>query len=419
MDTIQPSVRALPAHEVLERFVRLQGTEWYREDCTLFINTGISNLTWNVHYNGGTLQNPAELETVRGFVANRPHVGCASCQLTRNNSNHNRQVTYNCSDGIVGTFSFGTFENPQIMVGVLGAVEKFFDLSMFVDLASTIAPDLQSHSLQVRERAAADLAAAQQKLESALVDLATKEAERRLKLEADIQEQFKKRTAELEARVAAERHEVEEWRKQAEADLDTKRAEYEKKVADFEMREARAVRRSMQQRLETVLKESETVELSKSVTAKRDKTEKSIWVLVVAALVLASFTGFELFYGSFDWRYTIPFGSSTFVLWATLTYYIQWNDRWAREHAAAEMLTRRYRADAVRANWLAEWVSEASESGNANPLPSDLLSAFTRNLFNDPSAPVEAQHPLERLVDQAKEFEVGKDKVSVRVGPGK
>jgi Skp family chaperone for outer membrane proteins len=419
MSTIQPSVRALGAHEVLERLEKLFETEWYRDDCTLHISTGIASLAWNVRYNGGKPTNPTELESVRAVLRSFPNMPCQAGQVSRANHQHNRQVAYNCNDGIVGTFGFGSFDSQPILIGVFEVLQRLFDMSMFVDVASAVSPDLQKQSLQVRERATADLAAAQQKLEFALVDLAVKESDRRTKLEADLEARHQRRTTELEEKNAAERREIEEWRKQLEADLDTRKADHERKVADFETREARAVRRSMQQRLETVLKESETLQLSASVTAKRDKTEKSIWVLVGAAVLLAAFAGWKLFSDAFEWRYAVPFASSTFVLWATLTYYVQWNDRWAREHAAAEMLTRRYRADAVRANWLAEWVSEASENGSATPLPSDLLAAFTRNLFNDPSIRPEAQHSLERVVDQAKEFEVGKDKVSVRVGPGR
>jgi hypothetical protein len=112
----------------------------------------------------------------------------------------------------------------------------------------------------------------------------------------------------------------------------------------------------------------------------------------------------------------VPFTSSTLVTWGTFSYYIRWNERWTREYADAEISTRRYRADAVRANWLAELISEAFEQEHASPIPPELIAALTRNLFSDPTATAKALHPLERLVDQAKELEVGKDKIRVASG---
>lgn len=298
-------------------------------------------------------------------------------------------------------------------------LEELFDLSIVSDIALGNRTPSEIQSFQIRERASSDLAAAQQKLETALVEMSTKDAQRRREIEVEMERRFQARMSELESKAAAERDEISMWRKALETELEQKRSEHEKKVAEYETREARAVRRSMQKRLEEVLKETEEVTLSDGVTKNRRRTELSIWGLIGLSIALSAFTGYLLFGNAFEWRYAIPFASSIFIVWGTLSYYIRWNDRWAKEHAAAEMLSRRYRADAVRANWLAEWVSEAFENDSSTPLPPDLLAAFTRNLFSDPSMPPEALHPLERLIDQAKSLEFGKDNVKVRVASEK
>lgn len=157
--------------------------------------------------------------------------------------------------------------------------------------------------------------------------------------------------------------------------------------------------------------------MSDSVGKTRWWTFGSIVALLVVAGGLAFWTGWHLLSSAgFEWRFAVPFASSMFVVWATLTYFIQWNDRWARQHSDAEFLAKRYRIDALRAQWLAEWVSEAAESGKNVTLPAELIAAFSRNMFEVNASGEIQRHALERIVDQSKRVKVSPQKIVVESG---
>lgn len=90
-----------------------------------------------------------------------------------------------------------------------------------------------------------------------------------------------------------------------------------------------------------------------------------------------------------------------------------WNDQWFRKHADSEFLTKRYRADMVRATWIAELVGEWKREYSVET-PAVLLSAITRNLsMND--AMLDTHHPLETLakVLRSKNIEINEGKLRI------
>jgi hypothetical protein len=113
--------------------------------------------------------------------------------------------------------------------------------------------------------------------------------------------------------------------------------------------------------------------------------------------------------------------TGTVTLFATLIYYLKWNDRWFREHAEGEFASKRYKSDMLRASWLAELVSERAQAKQPD-LPPELLEAFTQNLFRGSTPLAEAEHPFEQLtslIKHAKELKIGKGELSLRAGKAK
>jgi len=98
-------------------------------------------------------------------------------------------------------------------------------------------------------------------------------------------------------------------------------------------------------------------------------------------------------------------------------YYLKWNDRWFREHADAEFAAKRYKADILRASWIAELAGEWKKTKEGEPLSPLLVDAFTRNLFTDVSVSGPSEHPLDEmtsLLKRASEVQFGKSGFSLK-----
>lgn len=416
MGTTRPSTRALPANKVLELFEQLLSLSPYQGPCTLEISTGVNMLQWSFPCLHGKPQKPNELAIAKEYLTRNTMLACDTCLLYQRETRH-CLISYSCSDGVVGHVELSGFDGrPEVAQTIFERLTEVFHLSMFADLIGWA--NTEETSLQIRERAVVDLASATQKLEDALVKISIEDFTRRQKLNDKLQDALDIQRAELQAEFDKKKQSLDRRHQEATEALQREREEHNKRVAEVDARAAQIARRSQHKNLDELLKEHEKLQLSSETGNKRNKTERSIWAMIGATAAVALLSGYYLFFADADlqWRHAVPFASSTFATWATLSYYIRWNDRWTRDHAAVEMLSRRYRADAVRANWLAEWVSEAFERGNTSPLPPDMIAAFTRNLFADPATAAEALHPLERLVDQARELELGKDKVRITSG---
>ena len=383
----------------------------------LQIQTGMNSLSWTLRYTQGVSTEPVAEKEAKTFLRQNSFVACTNCSLWI--GNNQLKVSYNCTDGVTASFDLAGFDGQvKHAAMVIEQIAKVFDLSMFVDLATQSATETERASLQVRERAVADLAVTQQKLLDALAKISIEDVEHWRAREAEFDRDHNERKQRLDADNESKRAQNEQLLQNERRALDEARHQIEERERAADARDHRSARRKAHENLDTLLTDAKELAIDTATEGRRKRTEYSIWGMIVATAGLATLSGLFLFYmdSSFRWEHAIPFASSTFATWATLSYYIRWNDRWTREHADAEISRRRYRADAVRANWLAELVSEAYEQERGNPLPPELIAAFTRNLFADPVAGPETLHPLERLVDQAKELEVGKDGVRVKAG---
>lgn len=393
-----PSTRALPASEVFARFLKLAAEDFYRADCTISINTGLPGMSWTVRFIQGNAQGSDATEIPK-ILAARPYVGVNVCTIQRTNQGQN-QIAYECSDGLIATLRVNNITDTPSALQAFDLATKHFDLSPVSQIVVNNDGPWHEAVLKAREATISELAAAQQKLIAAAAEFTTQDAERRRVTEADLEKRYREREAELIKEYDAKH-----------AELEKQRAALAAKEEDYRTRDAQLARRDEQRRLEKLLTDLKTEKESTGVAAKRKSTFWSIITLLVVAACLATVTGWNLFTGAFEWRFAVPFASSMFVVWATLTYFIQWNDRWARENADAEFLARRYRVDALRAQWLAEWVSESAEGGKNVTLPPELVAAFSRNMFDSQVGGDALRHALERIVDQPKLVKVGKSKI--------
>jgi hypothetical protein len=189
------------------------------------------------------------------------------------------------------------------------------------------------------------------------------------------------------------------------------------KSAEFNTREAKYVSRTLVDDLKRLLDDQEIKELTTRTKDKRDIVHRIIAVLVAASGTMAGFMIHRIFsLESPPWELFVSLAASTATCITTLVYYLKWNDRWFREHADAEMSARRYKADLIRASWVAELASDWSERLQKEA-PASLIDACVRNLFIGTAASAESQHPLEAFGDLLKnveEIKIGKKGIGIK-----
>ena len=138
------------------------------------------------------------------------------------------------------------------------------------------------------------------------------------------------------------------------------------------------------------------------------------------ALLFASLgtMGAIRYFATLDLHYLGPLTGGVLGLSATALFFLKWSDRWFREHADEELASKRYKADMVRASWIAElaqeWVVEGHEP------PKELLHVFARNLFQDRAGHGDTEHPLDQmlgLLKRANKVDLSKGRIAIDAAP--
>ena len=300
---------------------------------------------------------------------------------------------------------------------VFEAVEKHFQVTSYVDLVRTASPVVDQSAIAMRERSVADLRETMERLATFQVELTQREAERREKTQVAMDEAHRLRTDALDKEFRERQAGLDRQKQTAEEDVAKERKALQDRVAQFETREAKYMRRELLKEIRAVLAEAEKTTLSEPTGKKRKPVHFAVWGLLAASAALGIVMGCRAFTApEADWHFLAPMsaGFATFVL--TMIYYLKWNDRWFREHADAEFGAKRYKADILRASWVAELAQEWVKEGKGDLSP-DLIASYTRNLFRDVGPSRVSEHPMDHLtaiMKRATEFEFGRGIFSVR-----
>lgn len=413
-------LKALSAADVVHRLIKLAENHWPGQPVMLNASTAVPNLGFQTEGSTGkALASQAQVLEFLNAVGTRPHVVANRAQL-KLQENHNRGFSYTCGDELIADLTIEGTKTATEAASWLAAADAEFDFASFVDLVGThAANEHEKNALHVRERATAELHVATAKLGEYLAQIAQDDAKQRRELNAKLEADHREKVDADNAAHQGRMQELEERRRVDQEQLTGERQTFEAEKAAFETGEAKYVRRRMLTKLEEVLAKSESMKLSKETQNKRDILHAFVWILLAAAALIAWAMGFQ-YWTTRDLHYGVPMGTATVTFFATLVYYLRWNDRWFREHSEAEFAAKRYQADVVRANWLAELFAEQKQAGAE--LPPELLEAFTRNLFQGSTSLAEAEHPFEQLtslVKRAKEIRIGKGELSLRAGKRK
>lgn len=207
---------------------------------------------------------------------------------------------------------------------------------------------------------------------------------------------YREKMTELEDRYGAKATELEGRYQQKFTDLVAREAAHAESVKQFELRNNTAVRRDLLREIRMKIENQSVLKLSGPTSRKRIILHIFCGLTLLLSAGLAIAFAYKLFIAStFDWHYLLPLTTGTLVFVSTGIFYIKWNDQWFRDHAQAEMETRKFSADILRASWLAELFFEW-EQKRETPMPAELLTSFTRGLF-DPTAFDGKLHPADQL----------------------
>jgi hypothetical protein len=333
------------------------------------------------------------------------------------NQPNQAHVTYVSQDGIVGRFSISNTD-PQKGIEALTAIEANFAVTPLADLVRlTAGPQLERDAIQMRERSIAELRVELQKQAEFLATLTLRETEATRKAREDLEQTYRENQAKLETEHLARQAALDERLKVRDEEFAARERAFEDRKSKFETREAKVVRRQLLEEIKKVLTETETLTLSSGTERKRRLTHVCVAVLVIASgSELYGLLGKLVEPGSVPWYLMGSIVFASFTLISTVVYYLRWNDRWYREHADGELAAKRYKADILRASWIAELVSELATEGRPE-LPPELLDAFTRNLFRDTGRSRVTEHPFDDLTSlfkRANEVTIGGKMLSLK-----
>lgn len=417
-------VNALPAAEMALKLASAAPAIFEHGKVDLDVKTNIGIYTLSL--NGVERDKLSVHEDFARFIdeCTKNSLACTSATL-KASAGERVAVEYSSTDQIIGRFTLNHAQGiapaaREFASRAIAALNERFKITPYVDLIRAKEP-AESAAMQLRERSVADLVAQVDRLAQFLTTLTEREAETRRKLQEDLERSYRDKQAALEAEFAQKRASEDERQREIEAALKRRLDAHAREVEEFKTREAKHRRRALLDRIEDVLKSNFSVS--------KDTAKKRIVVHVLAILLLAVAVGLGALYlyqalsipnGQPPlWRYLGPLAAATATFVTTMVYYLKWNDRFFREHADAEFAANRYKADILRASWVAELVSEWLAEKDKTP-PPELLGAFTKNLFPEVGPTKESEHALDSLtgvLKRASKFSIGKDSLSVEAAP--
>ena len=407
--------KALTASVLTEKLVLVAQAVFQSDPAQLHINTGVGGLDFNLTMSGSALPAHHEVAHYLEQVRGRDFLVPAKA-FVRLRSDSNVKIEYATDDGIIGRFTLSLGDADRALRGI-EALRAQFNVTSYVDVVRTASPVVDQAAIQMRERSVADLQETMQKLADFLSNLSQREIEARRKLQDESETSLRGRLDALEKEYRERQAELNRNKEAQDTELAKQNKELQERISKFETRESKYVRRALENTIRTALAETENVILSSGTTQKRWWVHIFAWLLLALSGTLAVSMGSKIFVSNqMEWRLFAPVsaGFLTFVL--TMVYYLKWNDRWFREHADMEFWAKTYKADILRASWLAELITEWTKE-TREILPAELLAAYTRNLFSDTRRTPISEHPMDALTSfmkRATDVEFGKTGFSLR-----
>lgn len=419
---------AQDAERLLNGFLKIADSWTEEGECQIAVRTNVGGLA----VNGAYKPRSANIQVFQQFlseVKDRPTIICQSGEIyfrppSLNNQEWNQRreescIKYETSNGVVGRFIIRLSQAQDFIPRAIQLLEKQFPISSYIDIARSESSSIDQAGIQLRERSVADLQGQVAKLAEFLTRMAEREAKSREKLQTKLNADHETRKETLDAEYRQRKEEFEQLKTTQESELDAKRKALQDERDAFDLRSEQGVRRELLTQIQSVLQDAEKHSASPDTQKKRGIIHKVVTFLLVIGITGAGFSGHKIFssQGNVDWHYWLLLASATLTIITTSIYYLKWNDRWFREHADAEFAAKRYKADILRASWLAELAGEWKKTKSDIELSPLLIEAFARNLFANVSASDPSEHPMDEmtsLLKRASEVNFGKAGFSLK-----
>lgn len=392
MNPSQLRLKALRADDLIDRIVRVAPALWPNTQVKVDMQTNAGSVSFAAASDAVADQ----LATLRQFSIDHSFVECANAQVQLVGGGEN--INYGTPDAVLAHFDVNAQSSPR-KFEIVDKLRGHFDFISSKDVVTRVNPtDHALAALKLREASVEDLRVQLDKMGTLLGTLTERDVELRRKRMAELEAEHQERLTKFEAD-RAQTLERDERQRQAKLDeLEQAEAALKQKQAEFETREAKFVRRDLLRKLDALLDSFGTFKLSTETDAKRKPVRMAAKFMAVIFLLLAGIGGGMYFY-TLDMHYLPASTAGLIGFSATMLFYLKWSDRWFREHADEEMQAKRYKADMLRASWVAELASEWAKEGKE--VPAEMVGVFARNLFSV-AATTDVEHPAETIVGLVK-----------------
>lgn len=308
------------------------------------------------------------------------------------------------------TIDLGIFRDPSASIPpgfnvlpILGILEKHLSLVPSGELALSALPEAERKAIEYQVETVKAMQTETARLAKIATDTIKANQEHLQELTTNLEVKFQKREDDLNQQY-----------NQKETTLAEREEALRQAKEEFNTREPRAVRRDLLDKITMLIQDQKQIALSYHTWRKRTVIHFACVVVLLGAAWMIYTFGNAVLGGSdsfisrllatsrpasattADWRLFLPLSAALILFASTLVYYLKWNDNWFRSHADAEFRNLKLNSDILRASWIAELFFE-SESDDTVNLPTEVITAFTRNLFTDPYPGKTQSHPLDSV----------------------
>jgi len=407
-------LRPLPVKEAFEKWLDTASKLFKSQQVRVSFSTSfaalkideITDFAQNINQRQD-VQNFRLILTDRSFS-----IDCERFTLSQTNSNFSITYWIN-SDKITASIQVGGIDNADTAVRVLGTLTEIFTIVPMAELITGHLPVVQQQIAKSHSTVLGQLQAETAKIAQFNLDQVEAHSEflrnekvlltdRQRQVEAELEQKRKQD----EEKLAAEKKVSEEQIKAERAELEKREAELKRKRDEMDVRDNMSARRGLQKDITAFITEQKEFKLSASVDQKRKSVERTclgfiggsgVYLLLVIAFWVYTLRGG----GELKWYQYALLWVGLISLLSSAVYLLKWSDQWAREHAQAELRSKKLNADILRASWLAEMFFEGKDKERL--LPEMLLSRFSEGLFSD-SMLSAAEHPSDQMVDLLKKL---------------
>ncbi len=381
------TVRAIPPHEALRHLADIAAALYPTGKCSLILDTAIrDNHIDSAEMGVKSLLNEPPFKQALELLESKTYIACRKLRIASLPHNGTLEFKPALEDVVAHVIvSFNDNAHAAEATRCAEEISKRFSIVNRHLLAKESLPTEWRDNLRYYETALNDLNAAV----SSLGKTAAEQIARQSKF-------FEEKNREIDLRLTAKEQELQSRFDHREKEVKERERVLSDRVAAFETRESKYVRRDLLERMQGMIADQKEISLSQKTGRKRWIIHGVCLATAILCIVLISVFAPKLLTSTqFEWHLFAPLSTALITFVVTTVYYLRWNNSWFSQHAQAEFRNMRFAADVLRASWLAELLFEWTKE-KETPFPDALLRNFAANIFTEPDSEA-VKHPTEDL----------------------